>query len=436
MNAIALAEVPVLSYERLLGALTERLARAQGSQALLLVGLDDALDIQAQLGFQASNAFVASLAAGFSLALGERGAVLRLGDACCCVLIGTIRNRGHAMLAADKLARAADSTIGASELTIKPRFNIGIALYPRDASGSEGLLRKAQLALAAARKRSERILVYDADCADQVAQCAQLGVAFADALEIGALEVFYQPQVRISDGRVSGVEALMRWLQDGHPVASPDVFIPLAEQVGLIHDTTWYAISNSLRTSVSLGNLHVAVNITPGMLHHREFVEMIDTAIRSWNVAHGVLTLELTEGALVADFDEATERLIRVRELGARVSIDDFGTGYSSLSYFKRIPADEIKIDKSFIVRMLKDKADQRLVQAIITLARQFELEVVAEGVEDRETLMALAAMGCDYAQGYLLAPALDEDRLRTWLGRQPSQAGPAVRSEQVIGPG
>ena len=130
------------------------------------------------------------------------------------------------------------------------------------------------------------------------------------------------------------------------------------------------------------------------------------------------VTLEITEGALIADFNQATARLKQLRELGVRISIDDFGTGYSSLSYFKKIPADELKIDKSFVIGMLAEEADQRLVATIITLARQFKLDVVAEGVENQATLELLASMGCDYAQGYLFAPALNAEQLGVWLRR------------------
>jgi EAL domain-containing protein (putative c-di-GMP-specific phosphodiesterase class I) len=164
--------------------------------------------------------------------------------------------------------------------------------------------------------------------------------------------------------------------------------------------------------------LRVAVNITPGMLHHHDFVEMVRSAVSTWSVKSGGLTLEITEGALIADFDQAAARLARVREFGVRISIDDFGTGYSSLSYFKKIPADELKIDKSFVMRMLTDEADQRLVETIITIARQFKLDVVAEGVENQSTLEVLARMGCDYAQGYLFAPALNAEQLGVWLRR------------------
>jgi predicted signal transduction protein with EAL and GGDEF domain len=410
------AEARGLSHQELLIALRSAIQGAQGALALLLIDIVDLPTLQARLGFEVSAALLQRLCERFGLALGERGTVFRFGDARFCVLVRAIRNRGHAILAAEKLARAAEEAMTDAAVTIAPQIDIGIALYPLHAADAEGLLRKAQLAAVAVNKRAARLQVFDDSCTEQVLTPWELGDAFAEALRSGELQVHYQPKVRIASGRAVGVEALMRWLRDGKPVAAPDVFIPLAEEAGLIQDTTWYALSNSLQQASAREGLGVAVNITPGMLHHRDFVEMVRSAVSTWNVNSGGLTLEITEGALIADFEQATARLARVRELGVRISIDDFGTGYSSLSYFKKIPADELKIDKSFVMRMLSDEADQRLVETIITLAHQFRLGVVAEGVQDQPTLELLARMGCDNAQGHLFAPALNAKDLGVWL--------------------
>jgi diguanylate cyclase (GGDEF)-like protein len=410
------ADVRGLSHRELLTALGGAMQGAEGSLALLLIDIADLPTLQARLGFEVSAKLLQRLCERFSTALSERGIVLRFGDARFCVLVRAIRNRGHAILAAEKLARAAEEAMTDAEVTIAPEINIGIALYPLQAADAESLLRKAQLAAAAVHKRAARLQVFDESCTEQVLTPWELGDAFAEALRSGELQVHYQPKLRIADRRAVGVEALMRWMRDGRPVATPDVFIPLAEEAGLIQDTTWYALSNSLQQAAAREGLGVAVNITPGMLHHRDFVEMVRSAVSTWSVKSGGLTLEITEGALIIDFEQATARLALLRDLGVRISIDDFGTGYSSLSYFKKIPADELKIDKSFVMRMLSDEADQRLVETIITLARQFRLDVVAEGVEDQPTLDLLARMGCDYAQGYLFAPALNAEQLGVWL--------------------
>jgi diguanylate cyclase (GGDEF)-like protein len=415
-DSTAVAEVRGLSHQELQTALRAAIQDAEGSLALLLIDIADLPTLQARLGFEVSAALLQRLSERFALALSERGTVLRFGDARFCVLVRSIRNRGHAILAAEKLARAAEEAMTDAAVTIAPEINIGIALYPLQAADAESLLRKAQLAAAAVHKRAARLQVFDESCTEQVLTPWELGDAFAAALRSGDLQVHYQPKLRIADGRAMGVEALMRWIRDGQPVATPDVFVPLAEEAGLIQDMTWYALSNSLQQAAARKGLGVAVNITPGMLHHRDFVEMIRSAVSTWSVKSGGLTLEITEGALIVDFEQATARLARLREFDVRISIDDFGTGYSSLSYFKKIPADELKIDKSFVMGMRSDEADQRLVETIISLAHQFRLDVVAEGVEDQPTMDLLARMGCDYAQGYLIAPALDAEQLEIWL--------------------
>jgi EAL domain-containing protein (putative c-di-GMP-specific phosphodiesterase class I)/GGDEF domain-containing protein len=423
LHSLAVGNSGPLSHPELLAALSGAITEAGGSCALLLIDIADLPTLQARLGFEASGVLMESLSAHFSLALGKRGTVFRFGDGRFCVLVSAIRNRGHAILAGEKLARATEAAMNDAAVTIAPDINIGIAVYPRQAADAEDLLRKAQLAAAAVRKRQSRMQVFDDSCSTQVLRPWELGDAFAKALRSGELQVYYQPKLRIADGRAVGVEALMRWLREDRPVATPDVFIPLAEETGLIQDTTWFALSNSLQQSALWKGLSVAVNITPGMLHHRDFVEMVLSAVSTWNIKSGGLTLEITEGALIADFAQATARLARLRDLGVHISIDDFGTGYSSLSYFKKIPADELKIDKSFVMRMLEDESDQRLVETIINLARQFRLEVVAEGVETQQTLDMLAGMGCNYAQGFLFAPALHKDQLQVWLDANRSGA-------------
>lgn len=394
--------------------------RADASLVLLLVNVLEVSTLQARLGFAVSAVLLQQLSDRFSQTVATRGTVIRLGDGVFGIIIDAVRNRGHAVLAGEKLLRVADEVFAAAELSIKPQLCIGIALLPLHTIDPPVLLRYAQLAVAAASREFLRLQVYNEAVVACVVKSWDLSDAFAKALETGELSVYYQPKIRTADCRPAGVEALLRWLRDGLPVSTPDVFVPLAEEAGLIHNTTWYVLSNALRCAAECGGLQVAVNITPRMLHHREFMDMVDTAIATWGVGDNVLTLEVTEGALMVDFEQASKRLTKLRDSGVRISIDDFGTGYSSLSYFKKIPADELKIDKSFVMRMLQDSADHRLVETILKLAQQFKLATVAEGVEDRATYDALVAMGCDYAQGFLFSPAIDGLKLKEWLSANP----------------
>ena len=383
-----------------------------------MVELVDVSKLQARLGFAASERLLGALHQGFGDAIGSRGSVARFSEGRFSVIVHAIRNGGHAMLAAQKLLRVADDVM--TDMALKSRLHIGIALFPGQAQDADTLLQSAQIAAAVARTRSVRTLLFDAQCAVQIMKPWELSEAFAQALDSGELSVYYQPKIRLEDRRTAGVETLMRWLRDGKPIATPDVFIPLAEEAGLIHATTWYAFSNALRFAGEHDGLPMAVNITPGMLHHREFLDMVRSAMSTWSVRDRCLTLEITEGGLIEDFAEAMERLNKLRDCGVRISIDDFGTGYSSLSYFKKIPADELKIDKSFVMNMLADPADRRLVATILDLARQFNLDTVAEGVETAETSDVLQSMGCTYAQGFLYAPALSADHLQLWLEKNP----------------
>ena len=392
-----------------------------GSDALavMLAAVPDAPAMQARFGFEASARLFQSLSDRFTTLLGERGSVLRFGDGRFCVVLRGIRNSGHALLAAKRLQQLCDEAMAETTLPVPPLLHLGIALYPQHAREPERLLHMAQLALTtAADSGVPTAELYDPARAEKVLEPWALGDSFAQALRTGALEVHYQPKVRIADRRIAGVEALLRWSEAGRAIASPEVFIPLAEKAGLIVDTTWYVLSNSLQLAQAHENLAVAVNVTPGMLHDADFLEMVRAALSTWNVSTNALTLEVTEGALIADFDQAMGKLARLRELGVRVSIDDFGTGYSSLSYFRRIPANEVKIDKSFVMRMLTEDGDQRLVEVIINLAHQFRMQVVAEGVESTDALQALQRMGCDYAQGFLISTALTATALAEFLAR------------------
>ncbi|MBV8854270.1 MAG: EAL domain-containing protein [Sinobacteraceae bacterium] len=387
--------------------------------AVMLAGVPDAPAMQARFGFEASARLFQGLAERFTALLGERGSVLRFGDGRYCVMLRGLRNSGHALLAAKRLQQLCEEGMAETTLPVPPLLHVGIALYPQHAREAERLLHMAQLALTtAAESGAPTVELYDPARAEKVLEPWALGDSFAQALRTGALEVHYQPKVRIADGQIAGVEALLRWVDEGRAIASPEVFIPLAEKAGLMVDTTWYVLSNSLQLAQAHEHLPVAVNVTPGMLHDADFLEMVRAALSTWNVATQALTLEITEGALIADFDQAIGKLASLRELGVRVSIDDFGTGYSSLSYFRRIPANEVKIDKSFVLRMLTEDGDQRLVEVIINLAHQFRMQVVAEGVESAPALQALQRMGCDYAQGFLISPALAAAPLADLLAR------------------
>jgi EAL domain-containing protein (putative c-di-GMP-specific phosphodiesterase class I)/GGDEF domain-containing protein len=408
-----------LSYPAVLSALSQRLHRGAPGSAVLLAGLPGLVGLQARHGFTGAASLLDRLARAYGEALGERATVLRIGEACFCIHVAGIRNAGHAALEVEKLQRVTEGIAMESSPGLHNEVHFGVALHPLHSSEPEQLVRQAQLAAEAARRTGRRHAVHEEASSRAVLESFELSQALAVAVANNVLQVHFQPKLRTTDRRPAGVEALMRWPGESGPVAGPDVFIPLAESLGLVAETTWLAMSSALRLSQECNGLPVAVNISPAMLHHAEFVDMVMTGLYTWRVPAKTLTLEVTEGALISDFEVAAERLQRLREMGVRISIDDFGTGYSSLSYFKRIPADEIKIDKSFVKGMRGDAGDRRLVETIVNLGRQFGLASVAEGVEDEESLAILAEMGCDHVQGWLFSRALPAEELQAWLAQR-----------------
>jgi len=239
------------------------------------------------------------------------------------------------------------------------------------------------------------------------------------ALERGEISMFYQPKLSAADRRPIGAEALMRWSSPSRGFVPPDVFIPVADGTGRMESLTWFGINAALRQLNEWpdrwGPLSVAVNVTPSLVEQADLEELLNSVKGLWDVPADQITIEVTENALMRP-DESFAPLNALRETGARVSIDDFGTGYSSMAYFNSIPADELKIDKSFVTNMLEDGGYERVVRTIINLAHDFGLQVTAEGVEDHETADALAALGCDFLQGYYFSRPLPQPEFIAWL--------------------
>jgi EAL domain-containing protein (putative c-di-GMP-specific phosphodiesterase class I) len=242
------------------------------------------------------------------------------------------------------------------------------------------------------------------------------------ALEGDELLLHYQPQVSLETGRATGVEALLRWNHPEHGLLPPDEFIPLAERSGLIHPLTEHVLERACadcRAWRSRGvALSVAVNLSARNLIESDLLERVRGLLVRHDLAPSALVLEITESTIMADPVAVTEVVRRLRAEGLAVSIDDFGTGYSSLAHLRHLPVSEIKIDKSFVFGMVDDPADATIVRSAIELAHNLHLTAVAEGVETEVARDALAALGCDVAQGYFYARPMPAAELMDWVGR------------------
>jgi len=343
----------------------------------------------------------------------------RLGERKFVFVLSNLRNEGHALLAANKILRTGAETVATGGQHATLRLSVGIAMHPAHARGAEELMQSAETALLEGWRTQQQAVVYAERMRAELAAGWDLETQLASAMEHGDLALNYQPKLALPKLELVGVEALMRWNRADAGNVPPSVFIDVAEMTGQIDPLTRFAFQRALRQlgewPKALGKCRVAVNVTPSIICNPDLVEVIRGAADVASVTLDRLTVEITENALMVDRERSHRVLEELREMGVRISIDDFGTGYSSLAYLKRVPADELKIDKSFVMNMLADAADARVVEQIIALGHGFGLEVVAEGVESAEVAAKLATLGCDFAQGFHFARPLPPKEIPGW---------------------
>jgi EAL domain-containing protein (putative c-di-GMP-specific phosphodiesterase class I)/GGDEF domain-containing protein len=337
------------------------------------------------------------------------------------VALGRVRNAGHLILAANRIsqiaAEFAQSGIGNAMLEVR----VGAALFPLHGNSAELLLRHGELAVETATGEKAKFAVYTDEATRKMTDDWDLEAELDPAIENGEFAMFYQPKMDARSLLPCGAEALMRWNSPRLGNVSPDRFIPIAENTSSIDALTSFALHSAARDACAWGDsrqdLTVAVNLSPTIINNGNVVAGFRHVAAIWGIDIGRFTAEVTENGVLSAGGAALRVLHDLRDAGVRVSIDDFGTGNSSLAYFKDIPADELKIDKSFIFAMLESDANRRMVKTIIDLAHGFDLKVVAEGVENAGCVEQLQQFGCDVLQGYFFSKPLPQGDLIRFLG-------------------
>jgi diguanylate cyclase (GGDEF)-like protein len=344
--------------------------------------------------------------------------------------------------AAAELARSLRAAVSTSYplagLTIDAAATAGVALAPEHGDDGSTLMRRVDVALSNAKNVGRHVTVYDPSMEQESLQRLRLVTELRAALGEGQVVVRYQPKVNLRSRELVGVEALVRWNHPEFGEVVPDRFVPLAEVTGLIGILTDHVLRISLEQCRAWLDrdlrIPVAVNLSARTLLDAEFPDRVAALLAEHEVPAEMVSFELTESSVMTDPDRMKPVLHRLHELGTGLSIDDFGTGYSSLSQLRRLPVDEVKIDKEFVFSMGTDLGDLAIVRAIIELGHSLGLRVVAEGVEDELARDLLAGNDCDVIQGYLVSRALDPDRLDAWLSARtairPGQ--PGVRGRRL----
>jgi EAL domain-containing protein (putative c-di-GMP-specific phosphodiesterase class I) len=294
--------------------------------------------------------------------------------------------------------------------------SIGAALYPQHAEDAEGLLQRADVAMYQAKQARTGFQAYDPGRDRHSRERLTLMAELRRALERDELVLHYQPKVVLETGRVAGVEALVRWQHPVHGLRGPGAFLPHAEHTALMKPLTLHvlrtALSDLARWRGDGLDLTVAVNLAVQSLLDLRTPAQVGELLAEFGLSPSVLILEVTESLLLHDPQRAGEVLRDLREMGCGLALDDFGTGYSSLEHLKRLPVDELKIDKSFVMAMDRDPADRAIVASTAALGRALGLRVVAEGVESAASASVLAAIGCDAAQGFHYSPPVPPEQL------------------------
>ena len=390
--------------------------RKSGRFAVMLIDLDRFKEINDTFGHHAGDQLLKDIASRLTETLLTTDTVGRLGGDEFAIILPDTDSAGTAVVAR-RLIDAVGRPVELEGVTIRVAASIGIANFPETGHDANTMLKCADIAMYEAKQQKTGYCFYQKEIDTNSPRRLTLMADLRQVVEQGKLQLHYQVITDTATGAIRGAEALTRWYHPVHGYVSPERFIPMIEQTGLVRSFSQWLLTSALEQWTKWNQAGrstiVSVNVSMRNLQDREFTTTIAKALDEWRVpAHGLI-LEITESAVMSDPEHVLETLEAFKALGVGIAIDDFGTGYSSLSYLKRFPVQEIKIDRSFVSDMAENKEDATIVRSIIDLAHNLGRKVVAEGVENVETLMLLRRLGCDLVQGYYLGrpmPAEDID--------------------------
>jgi len=382
--------------------------RARGHVALIILDVDRFKEVNDTLGHDRGDMLLGEVATRLTHTLRDEDSIARLGGDEFAILAPSVRSVSDAEFLARRISVVFDEPFVIDDLVLHVECSMGVAVLPEHADDATSLMQRADIAMYAAKRAHLSVVVYDPESDGNSADRLIMLGDLRTALGTGQLSLHYQPKIDLVNDEVVGTEALLRWTHPTRGNIPPNEFIPLAERTGLIHGLTRYVLELVVtqmdrwdEAGAEFAHLPVAVNLSSRNLVEPSFADFVEDLLASHDMDPTRLELEVTESALIEDPVRSNAMLNRLAALGVTIAVDDFGTGYTSMAQLEQMPLKTLKIDRSFVARMVSDSSGHTLVRAIVELAHEFGLEVVAEGVEDEDAIHLLQQMGCDIGQGF-----------------------------------
>ena len=397
--------------------------RSGRATAVLMIGLDRFTEINDTLGRNFGDELLRAAAARIQVTVRGSDLVARSGSDEFLVVIRELSNATEPVRAAMRIIDAFHDALEVLGTSLTTTVSVGVAIAG-DNSEPAAILQEAETAMASAKAEGrDQMALFNMELQAAVLERVTAEDQLRNALQRQELEVWYQPEVELATGKIRAVEALVRWLHPDRDVRLADEFIRTAEDTGFILDIGSWVIEQSFSQAAKWTAarpeklLQVRVNVSALQLSLPTLLETIDEALRSSGVKPELVCFEITETALLRPTATVRDNIFGIRDRGISVAIDDFGTGFASLAYLREYPVDVIKVDKSFVGNVMTNDVDRRLVAGIVALAREFGVDVTAEGVEDEEQAEYLRSVGCPSAQGFLYSEAVPAEQIDALLG-------------------
>ncbi len=394
--------------------------RQKASLAFLILDIDGFKEINDTLGHYNGDRLLKQVVSRLQGMVRKSDTLARVGADEFAILMQIKSNNENIIRIISKIQKIFIKPFSIDGLEFEIQASIGVSIFPEHGKGMDTIMQRANLALFAAKQDSKKYIVYSSRLDKHNPHRLTMMGELRQAIENDELILHFQPKINLHTRKVIGTEALVRWQHPEHGFMAPDEFIPMAERTGLIKPLSIWVMNHALSQTEKWHRqnikLSVAINLSPVTFLDTELPNRIIGMLSLYSVPPEFVIFEITESSMIKEPSLAMEIMNRLTEIGIKISIDDFGTGYSSFAYLKDLPTSELKIDKSFVTDMLEKENGTAIVKSVIDLAHNLNLNVVAEGVENKETALSLQKMGCDVLQGYYISKPLCNDDLLNWL--------------------